>query len=63
MRAAKHIIINQQTGQATNTTTEGTEGTIGKLQRNFDSKFAKIETKMESLENKLDLLLRNKTKY
>ena len=63
MRAAKQIIINQQTDQATNATSEGTEGTIGKLQRNFDSKFAKIETKMESIENKLDMLLRNMTKY
>ena len=61
MRAAKQIIINQQTDQAA--TTEETEGKIGKLQQNFDSKFAKIETKMESMEKKLDMLLRNTTKY
>ena len=60
MRAAKHIIINQQTDQTT-TTTEQTE--VEKLQRNFDSKFAKVETKMESIEKKLDMLLRNTTKY
>ena len=60
MRAAKHIIINQQTDQTT-TTTEQTE--VEKLQRNFDSKFAKVETKMESIEKKLDMLLRNMTKY
>ena len=60
MRAAKHIIINQQTDQKT-TTTEQTE--VEKLQRNFDSKFAKVETKMESIEKKLDMLLRNTTKY
>jgi len=59
VRAAKQIIINQQTDQAT----EGTEGSIGELQRNFDTKFAKIETKMESIENKLDMLLRKMTKY
>merc|ERR1712062_673063 len=47
VRAAKQIIINQQTDQAA--TTEETEGKIGKLQQNFDSKFAKIETKMESM--------------
>lgn len=61
MRAAKQIIINQQTDQAA--TTEETEGKIGKLQQNFDSKFAKIETKMESMEKKLDMLLRKMTKY
>ena len=60
MRAAKHIIINQQTDQTT-TTTEQTE--VEKLQRNFDSKFAKVETKMSSIEKKLDMLLRNMTKY
>ena len=60
VRAAKHIIINQQTDQTT-TTTEQTE--VEKLQRNFDSKFAKVETKMESIEKKLDMLLRNTTKY
>ena len=61
MRAAKQIIINQQTDQAA--TTEETERKIGKLQQNFDSKFAKIETKMESMEKKLDMLLRKMTKY
>ena len=61
MRAAKQIIINQRTDQAA--TTEETEGKIGKLQQNFDSKFAKIETKMESMEKKLDMLLRKMTKY
>ena len=60
VRAAKHIIINQQTDQTT-TTTEQTE--VEKLQRNFDSKFAKVETKMESIEKKLDMLLRKMTKY
>ena len=59
MRAAKQIIINQQTDH-TNVATE-TEGKIGKLQSDFDSRFAKIETKMESIENKLDTLLRKMT--
>ena len=61
IRAAKEIIIKQQTDQ--HETTEETGGNIKNLQQNFDLKFAKIETKIGSIEDKIDLILRNLTKY
>ena len=61
VRAAKEIIIRQQTNPDDGQ--EETDGNIVNLQRNFDSKFTKIETKIESIENKIDLILKKLTKY
>ena len=61
VRAAKEIIIRQQTNPADDQ--EKTDGHIVDLQRNFDLKFTKIETKIEFIENKIDLILKKLTKY
>ena len=56
VRAAKEIIIRKQSNQADGG--EETDVKIKNLQKNFDLKFTTIGTKIQSIENKIDLILK-----
>ena len=59
VRAAKEIIIKQQTDYSDKTVDEKLE----KIQLQFDSKIISLETKLGKMENKIDLVLKKLTKY
>ena len=59
MRAAKEIIIKQQTDYSDKTVDEKLE----KIQLQFDFKINSLETKLGKMEDKIDLVLKKLTKY